>query len=292
MPVVAGEQDGTFTREQAYRDGVTVRQVRRRLAAGRWKIVAGDALVSAQQAIGPTQLAFAVVLTWPSAVVSHELAGALYEFPIEFNGFGTSTVRQSLSVRANGLCAHRLPLTPEETCRRSGFVITTPQRTAMDLLRSLRWSECRSLWAWLSTRGMLSLSDLEAELIRPERRIGSGQLRQLIAVGASGSLSAAEDLLHDLLRCALITGWRPNVSVEVMGRTIAVVDVLFDAARIVIEVDGYAAHSTAEAFQRDRERQNLLVAAGYHVLRFTWMDLNHRPETVISSIRAALARAA
>ena len=281
-----------FTRGQAYRAGATVRQVRRRLTAGRWKVVAGNALASAEQVIGPAQLGFAVVLTWPSAVVSHELAGALYGFPIEFAGLGTSTVRQTLSVRANGLCAHRLPLEQQEICCHGGLPVTTQQRTAIDLLRTLSWSQCRSLWAWLVTRQVVSRSDIEAEFIRPERRLGSGQLRRLIEVSASGSLSVAEDILHELLRCALITGWRPNVTVEVGGRVLAIVDVLFDAARVAIEVDGFAAHSSLEAFQRDRERQNLLVAGGYHVLRFTWMDLSHRPETVISSIRAALARAA
>lgn len=292
VPAAAENQNGTFTRDQARRAGVTTRQIRRRLAARRWKVVAGEALAPTGQAIGPPQLAFAVVLTWPSAVVSHELAGALHQFPLVFNGLGTSTVRQTLSVRANGLCAHRLPLTAQETCDGGGFPITTAERTALDLLRTLPWSQCRSLWAWLGTRGVLSLSDIEAELTRRERRLGSGQLRKLIDVSATGSLSAAEDILHDVLRCALISGWRPNAAVEVGGRVVAVVDALFDAARLVIEVDGYAAHSTPQAFQRDRERQNLLVAAGYQVLRFTWMDLNRRPEVVLSSIRAALTRAA
>jgi very-short-patch-repair endonuclease len=38
---------------------------------------------------------------------------------------------------------------------------------------------------------------------------------------------------------------------------------------LVIEVDGWAYHRTPDRFQRDRERQNRLVAAGWTVLRFT-----------------------
>ena len=45
-------------------------------------------------------------------------------------------------------------------------------------------------------------------------------------------------------------------------RVIAVVDELFVAERLVIEVDGYQWHSSRQAFQRDRARQNALVAAG------------------------------
>jgi very-short-patch-repair endonuclease len=73
---------------------------------------------------------------------------------------------------------------------------------------------------------------------------------------------------------------------------IAVVDVLFARERVVIEVDGYATHSDRQAFQRDRSRQNQLVAAGYTVLRFTWRDVAERPQHVVSTIRAALDRSA
>ena len=60
------------------------------------------------------------------------------------------------------------------------------------------------------------------------------------------------------------------------------------AARLVIEVDGWAFHTDPARFQRDRTRQNRLVAAGWTVLRFTWADLHHRPDKVIREVRAAL----
>lgn len=72
---------------------------------------------------------------------------------------------------------------------------------------------------------------------------------------------------------------------------IAVVDVLFPAQRLVLEVDGYAAHSAREAFERDRRRQNRLVAEGYIVLRFTWRDLTERPGDVVRQVAAVLAGA-
>ena len=67
------------------------------------------------------------------------------------------------------------------------------------------------------------------------------------------------------------------------------VDVLFDAARVAIEVDGRAYHGV-DQFQSDRERDNRLVGAGYVVLHFTWEDLLHRPDVVIHQVRAALSR--
>jgi very-short-patch-repair endonuclease len=56
----------------------------------------------------------------------------------------------------------------------------------------------------------------------------------------------------------------------------------------VIEVDGRAHHTTPDRFERDRERQNALVAAGWTVLRFTWRDLTTRPSAVVATVRRML----
>ncbi|MDQ3153549.1 MAG: endonuclease domain-containing protein [Actinomycetota bacterium] len=59
---------------------------------------------------------------------------------------------------------------------------------------------------------------------------------------------------------------------------------------LAIEVDGWAWHSGADRFQRDRTRQNQLHLAGWTVLRFTWHDVAHRPDHCVDVILAALAR--
>ena len=67
-------------------------------------------------------------------------------------------------------------------------------------------------------------------------------------------------------------------------------DLVFDAARLVVELDGWAYHTDPDRFQRDRARQNRIVAAGWRVLRFTWRDLTERPAAVVAAIRAELDR--
>ena len=57
--------------------------------------------------------------------------------------------------------------------------------------------------------------------------------------------------------------------------------------RLAIEVDGFEHHSSPDAFQRDRTRQNRLVALGWTVLRFTWEDVVKRPAMVAQTIRDA-----
>jgi very-short-patch-repair endonuclease len=56
----------------------------------------------------------------------------------------------------------------------------------------------------------------------------------------------------------------------------------------VIEVDGYQFHGHRAAFERDRKKDQLLAAAGYVVIRVTWLQLVHEPLRVAATISAAL----
>jgi len=50
----------------------------------------------------------------------------------------------------------------------------------------------------------------------------------------------------------------------------------------------WAYHRDAERFRQERRRQNELVLAGWAILRFTWDDLTHRPDSVLTKIQGAL----
>ena len=287
IPWPAQQQSGVFTRTQAYDAGWTRRQVRRRLEVGHWKVVAGAALAVAALEVGAWQLAQAVLLSWPGAVVSHEVAGRLWGFPIRDGLTATATVPGGRKIVGQRARVRRLTLDPAEVVRLGRLPVTAQRRTAVDLLASLPWDDTRNLWAWLSTRDRLSLDDLRGAALARRTWLGTGQLHRLVGVSAGGSLSAAEDLLHSLLRAAGLWGWVANARVALGSRTV-VVDVLFASSRLVIEVDGWSTHGGREAFQRDRSNGNALTAAGYVLLRFTWDDLTRRPELVLATIRAAL----
>jgi len=69
---------------------------------------------------------------------------------------------------------------------------------------------------------------------------------------------------------------------------IGIGDLVFESARLVVEIDGRAYHVTPERFEHDRRRQNRLMAAGWTVLRFTWRDLTERQWYVIGTIESML----
>ena len=76
-----------------------------------------------------------------------------------------------------------------------------------------------------------------------------------------------------------------------MGRPVPghEVDLLWQAERLVVEVDGFAFHGHRVAFEADRRRDATLVAAGYRVIRVTWRQLTEEPLAVVATLSAALA---
>ena len=69
------------------------------------------------------------------------------------------------------------------------------------------------------------------------------------------------------------------------------VDFLWPAERLIVEVDGYAFHSTRTAFERDRLRDADLQARGYRVIRVTWRQLVDESEAVLARLAQALRMA-
>ena len=67
------------------------------------------------------------------------------------------------------------------------------------------------------------------------------------------------------------------------------VDLLWRDQRLIVEVDGYAAHSSPWAFERDRRKTAALQALGYVVLRVTPRQIADHTDAVIAWIRGALA---
>jgi very-short-patch-repair endonuclease len=74
------------------------------------------------------------------------------------------------------------------------------------------------------------------------------------------------------------------------GRTI-MPDLLFADVRLVIELDGRAWHEHALARDHDADKQAILEAHGYRVLRITWHQLVRQPQQTLARIRAALRTA-
>ena len=63
---------------------------------------------------------------------------------------------------------------------------------------------------------------------------------------------------------------------------------LWERQKLAIETDGEETHGTPAAFQRDRLRDQLLLAAGYRTARITWLQVRDEPTAVVSRIARML----
>lgn len=285
---MSARQYGVFTAQQARAAGASQGQIARRLACGEWRRIAGAGISGAHTRVDATTLISAAVLTWPDAVVLGPVAAAFHGVPMAL----PTTVdvhREGGSWRPRrGLVPRDVPLVHHEIEVHGGLRVASRSRAVVD---ALAWSPpdiASSVLAWASTRRLIDRSALEGRLAERPGARGNAQLRRLLRESRGGSLSPAEQRCATLLRRAGLTGWEANARVRVGGAVIAVADFLFREERVVVEIDGRRAHSGDEAFQRDRTRQNRLVAAGFTVLRFTWADLVDRPAEVVATIRQVL----
>ncbi|EYR61826.1 hypothetical protein N866_15780 [Actinotalea ferrariae CF5-4] len=285
MPEVASRQDGVFTAAQAVRAGATAAQVRRRRAQGVWQPVLGAALVRRGVEPTPRRRVQAGGLTWPGSVTAYTSAAVFHGLPVPDDGLFHAVVGRRPRHRP-GMVPHQITLAPDDVVPVGAGAVTTVLRTVLDCLGRLGPEDAERLTTWAATREILTAELLEAAIVERGRSWGTSALRHALDAVSHGALSAAERRLHVLLERAGVRGWEADVRIDDGAGLVGRVDVLFPAARVVVEVDGYAYHARA-AFQADRTKQNRLVAAGYTVLRFTWSDLTDRPDQVIRSIRRA-----
>lgn len=136
-------------------------------------------------------------------------------------------------------------------------------------------------------RRLIGANQLVPALAMFERTPGNPTRKKVVRSAARNPWSFAEAQLQQLLIGSGITSWVANEPLWVLGRMVAP-DLLLPEHRLVIEFDGEAAHSGHDQFEDDRSRQNLLVLAGYRVLRFTWNTLTEHPQRIVSTVTAAI----
>jgi very-short-patch-repair endonuclease len=95
--------------------------------------------------------------------------------------------------------------------------------------------------------------------------------------------SEAERRLLELIRAARLP--EPEVNARIHGLE---VDFLWRERNLVVEVDGYAFHSSRAAFERDRRRDAELATAGISVVRVTWRQITGEREAVAAMLARAL----
>ena len=229
----------------------------------------------------------AVLACGPNAVLSHHSAAALWG------------IRQSDRIevttgaghrRVSGIIVHRSPLRDDERTTHRGIPTTTVPRTLLDLSAVVRPADLRAALRQaeqLRLTDPLSLTDL-AE--RYPRRPGLAAIRALLQEASIGARIIRSELEERFQAFLLNAGLPlPKTNQQVEGYE---VDCVWPEQRLIVELDGRAAHDTTFGFEQDRARDRRLEAAGWRVIRITWRQLHEEPHLVEADLRRLLGQPA
>ncbi len=283
---LAGRQHGVVARRQLLEAGVASHVIDRRLRAGRLRRVhQGVYQVGPVTAPRAREMA-AVLACGPSAVLSHGSAAALWRLTPERDAGPVEVITRAGARSRRGLRVRRIgTLRADEVTRLSGIPVTTAPRTLYDLAGTTGSRELERAVAEAFALRLATPARLRTVVSRHARTRGSASLRAILEAGEPArTRSEAEERFLELIRKAGIQ--RPAANVKI-GRL--EVDFLWQRERLVVEIDGSAFHSSPRAFERDRRRDAVLIAAGYRVARITWRQLAEEPEAVLARLVKALA---
>ncbi len=283
MTKLAARQEGVITRRQLAGAGVPDTTVSRWVEQGRLtRHRRGVFLVAACPATPVQPLWLAVLST--GGVLRARSAAFVWQL------LDAPPARVEIYCRAQArpychgdVALVRHTLLPDEHTRRWGIPVTTRPCTVLDTVAALPFARSVAFLDRALHRGWVSNDDLDRRLAMARR--GNPAVRRAARICRAGLESEAERVARALFTSAGLPGWIREYRVMSNGRLVARVDFGFPEHHLVVEIDGYAYHHDQDRFQRDRLRQNNLAALGWTVLRFTWFDLNERPEEVVACVR-------
>lgn len=288
---LAAQQHGLVTRSQLKTVGVPDHRIDYRIRVG-----VLEPEFRGVFRVGPLTTRFgrhmaAVLACGDTAVVSHRSAAELWDLPIAERRASDPvevSVERGSRRRGRGIRVYRRKTLPAEECTRvEGVPITSPSRTLLDIAGTAGARELEQVVAAAERNGLASREELAGLLSRYPRQVGSSRLLSLITdfTGPAYLRSEAESRLLVLIRKSQLS--TPECNGQVNGFE---VDFLWRTERLIVEMDGRAFHVSYRAFERDRKRDAIHIAAGYRVIRVTWRQLTETSEAVLARLAQALVR--
>jgi hypothetical protein len=185
-----------------------------------------------------------------------------------------------------GICVHRSRLDPRDVWTRGAIRVTSPARTILDLAATLKPKALRRLARQAQAEHRVNVRQLLEVVKRHPHHRGAATLRRTIADGPAPTRSDHEDLVLDLIDRAEIPRPELNAPLHLDGRRI-VPDMLWREQRVAIECDSRRWHSDPLTQQDDADKQAILEANGYRVLRITWWQAVSRPGQTLARLSGA-----
>ena len=217
----------------------------------------------------------AVFAVGEGAVLSHRSAGSLWGLLPSTGQAPEVAVARKVKQRS-GIQLHCLRSLPAgHITTRSGIPCTTVARTIVDLAAVLPARRLEQVIGQAEVLRLFDRTQTEAILAANPHAPGSRTLRGLLGLDFTTSLTRSELEEQFVALCDDARVDRPelNVPYTLPDGTEIVIDALWRSARLAVELDGRAYHSSWSAQVRDRRRDAQLTLAGLKPLRLTAPDV-------------------
>ena len=284
MADLARRQKGNVTREQLLAAGFTRHVIERRVALGSLHPQLPGVYRVGHLAEPPLARECAALLYCaPRAMLSHRTAARAYALPApRTDEVEVTTEGRRLKSRP-GLRVYTIgAIGPAELRRRCGLPITSPSLTLLDLAGAVGEDALARALNEARVQDLVDDGEIQATLRAHPNRRGARALRALMAT-EEAEFEVESEAERLCLRLMIRHGLKPDEAGAWVGPYR--VDFLYEAERLIVEVDGYRYHRTRDRFVRDRRRRADLQARGYEVFVVTWSDLVGAATVTMSRLR-------
>lgn len=291
-PIVewADRQHGVVARRQLVSLGYSRTEIEGRIGRGLLRPIHRGVYAVGRKSLDQRGRWMAAVLACgPEAALSHRSAAQLWGvFPLG-GGFAVEVTRPASFRAREGIRARQATLAPDEVDSVDGIPVTSVARTLFDLAAVVPMRQLERAFNEVEVRRLTDRLSVPLLLDRHPGRHGAANLRRLLASKEPAGITDRE-LEERFLAFLDARGFpRPilNGTLPLRDRLLRP-DCMWPRQRLIVELDGRAAHGTDRAFESDRRRDRQLLAEGWRSVRVTWRQLHGEPDAVAADLRRAL----
>jgi predicted transcriptional regulator of viral defense system len=286
---LATRQHGVVARDQLLAIGLSENTVDRWLAKGRLRRIHSEAYAVGHERLSQRGRWLAAVLAYrEGALLSHLSAASLWGLakdrgPVDVTApIGRQGLRRRPRIRL-----HRSKIHPEDRAERGEIPVTSLARTLFDVSEAVDYERLKRMREESDRLGLLQIRELEQVCGRGCGRHALRPVRRLLAelAAPTETRSPLEERFAAFRQKHRLP--TPAANVLVLDDE---VDVLWPAARLIVELDSREYHGHDDAFERDRLRDARHLVAGYRTVRITHRRLNREPKQLASELRRLLAQ--
>jgi hypothetical protein len=167
--------------------------------------------------------------------------------------------------------------------------VTTPARTLLDVAAVLRPRALEDVVAQANRLERFDLVAVTRVLHEHPHQHGAPALRALLDRLAAGNAANVRSRLEvAMLQLCDDNGLpAPVANARIAG---FVVDFWWPGTDLIVETDGFTYHSMPTAFEADRDRDQVLMLAGYRIVRFSFQQVTRQRRESAKRLGELLAR--